>query len=151
MTTSQYLSTAIRKPYADRMAELATTRASAFYDPRLPAKLGWKIWRRGNVGALVFAAVTLLVTVLAAPIYLGDVPLSSLFSFLLVAPPAFFTLGSAIGAGLSHFYARRAVGWMREGREPSAAEIKRMAAVPRIEAFIFMGLWYSSTHSLTPS
>ncbi len=125
------------------MAEPVNSRASEFFDPKLSRRLAWRIWRRGNLGALVSAAVMIVTSLLAAPVFFQGVPVTSLFPFFLVAAPVFFAFGSAVGACVAHVFTDRAVGWMREGREPSGAEIKRIAAVPRLVGFVVMGLWCS--------
>jgi adenylate cyclase len=110
-------------------------------DRRLPTKLAWRIWRRGNLGVLAGAAIVVVIAVLSAPVYLTGVPVGRLIPYFLVVPPLFLANGSLVGRLVTSVYASRAFAWAGSGREPTAREIRRMAAVPRNAATVVIVLW----------
>ena len=112
-----------------------------FGDRRLPRKLAFRIWRRGNVGGFAGTILISLITALSAPVYLPAVSVRRVVPALLTIAPLVYAAGSACGLLATLFYVGRGCQWMLERREPNGTEVRRIAAFPRTGAAVVGGIW----------
>jgi adenylate cyclase len=123
------------------MAVPARSRPFDLDDPEFVRRFTWKIWRRGNVGALVATVTAGVIAALTVPIYGEAVPAGRLLPFLVIFAPPTFVFASAIGAVSVTLFVRRATGWIAPRRRPTGTEITRLATIPRSTAYTVVALW----------